>query len=65
MTDQVITIIIDPEAETVSVDTEGFHGQGCQDIHRAFEAMGPVTKEELKPEYYESNRNQNTVRVGR
>lgn len=60
-----ITLIIDPETETMSVETEGFRGQGCKAVHKAFEAMGTVTKEVIKPEYYEANRNQNLVKAGR
>jgi len=61
---KVITVVLDPESETMSVDTEGFNGVGCQAIHQAFEEMGPVTKEMLKPEYHQGNRNQNTVKAG-
>jgi len=44
MPQKIVTIDIDKEAGTFSVDTEGFHGQGCQAIHQALEAMGTVTK---------------------
>jgi hypothetical protein len=65
MADKIVTIILDPETETMSVDTEGFQGVGCKAVHQAFEAMGPVTKEVLKPAYHEGNRNQNLLRTGR
>ena len=44
------------------MDTEGFHGQGCQAIHQAFESMGTVTKETIKPEFYAGPGNGNRVR---
>jgi hypothetical protein len=65
MADKIITIELDPNTETMSVETDGFNGQGCKAIHAAFESMGKVTKEVLKPEYYKANPNQNTVRTGR
>ena len=65
MAEQIVTIEIDAEDGTMTVDTENFHGQGCKAVHEAFESMGKVTKEVLKPEYYKANPNQNTVRTGR
>ncbi len=65
MTEQIVTIEIDAEDGTMTVDTENFHGQGCKAVQEAFESMGKVIKEVLKPEYYQGNRNQNTVRTGR
>ena len=65
MADKIITIDLDPETETMSVDTAGFNGEGCGAIHEAFKAMGTVTKAVIQPEYYRRNQNQNTVRAGR
>jgi hypothetical protein len=61
---KIITIDIDKEAGTFSVDTAGFQGTGCQGIHDAFAKMGKVTKEVKKPEYY-AKPNGNTVSTGR
>ena len=65
MADQIVTIEIDAEDGTMSVDTENFHGQGCKAVHEAFESMGKVTKEVLKPEYYQASPNRNTLTTGR
>ena len=65
MPQKIVTIDIDKEAGTFSVDTEGFHGQGCQAIHQAFEAMGTVTRETIKPEFYAGPGNGNRVTSGR
>jgi len=46
MPQKIVTIDIDKEAGTFSVDTEGFHGQGCQAIHQAF---GPWARSPRKP----------------
>lgn len=65
MARKLITIDIDKEAGTFSVDTEGFHGQGCSAIHKAFESMGTVTKDVKKPEYYAGPGNGNQLTTGR
>ncbi len=62
--EEILTIIIDPENETISTETEGFTGTGCAAIHDAFDAMGKVTKDERKPEYYAGKHNANRVGVG-
>lgn len=61
--DKIVTIEINPENGTFTVDTEGFHGTGCDSIHKAFEAMGKVTKEIKKPEYNERAPNRNVLHV--
>jgi hypothetical protein len=61
MADKVLTITIDPHTDTMTVDTEGFQGKGCRAIHDAFEAMGPVITETVKPEYHDGNHAQNTI----
>ena len=53
MAKQLVTIDIDKEAGTFTVDTAGFHGAGCKGIHDAFAKMGTVVKEKAKPEFYE------------
>ena len=65
MADKIVTIEYDPEAGTMSVDTENFHGQGCKTIHEAFRVMGTVTKEVVKPAFHERQPNQNVLRTGR
>ena len=39
---------------TISVEAEGYTGQGCTDATAAFQnALGAVKDTELKPEYFE------------
>lgn len=59
--DRICTITIDKHGKAMSVDLEGFHGQGCSAVTEALEAMGTKTHEQEKPEFYESC-NQNRLR---
>jgi len=63
MEERYVTVTIDPKGKTLSVDLEGFHGEGCKAVAEAFEAMGPRISEETKPEIYDNN-NQNVLRQG-
>lgn len=50
---KTITITIDAEG-TASADLTGYHGQGCaKDLHDLTAGLGPMTKHETKPEYYQ------------
>lgn len=40
---------------SVQVETFGFEGSSCKDATEFLNALGTVTDEELKPEYYGDN----------
>lgn len=50
-----ITIELDLETAEFSVDLNGFHGKGCEDIQRAFDDISERTKDIRKPEYFQQN----------
>jgi hypothetical protein len=60
MEGKYIKVTIDPTGSKMSVDMEGFHGQGCKAIAEAFDSMGTVINEEDKAELY-TNSNQNVL----
>lgn len=64
MARKIVTIDVDEEAGTFTVDTDGFHGKGCKAIQEAFESMGTVVKEVVKPEYYKGQGAGNTLTNG-
>jgi len=49
--DKTITIEVRP-FEPVSVDLEGFQGQGCKGVADLFAKLGEETKRTTKPEFY-------------
>lgn len=55
-----ITFTISPDGE-IKMDLDGFHGVGCKEIAKAFDSLGDVTKEVLKDEYHDTNRNVNRL----
>jgi hypothetical protein len=63
MEDRVVTVTIDKKGTGITVDLEGFHGEGCRAVADAFDSIGPRTSEESKPEIYD-NLNQNVLRQG-
>ncbi len=51
---KTITLVISPTGET-QLQTQGFHGSGCQMASRALEqALGFVTHEQKTAEFYQS-----------
>jgi hypothetical protein len=64
MEDRICTVVVNSKGKSLTVDLDGFHGQGCSAIVEAFAAMGPVLSESEKPEFYD-NHNQNTLTQGR
>ena len=53
-----IKIIIAPDAK-VTIETSGFAGSSCADATKAFEeALGAASKRDYKPEFYQSEENQ-------
>ena len=61
---KIITIDIDKEAGTFTVDTDGFHGVGCKAVQDAFKAMGTVVKENKKPEFFKGQGAGNLIANG-
>jgi hypothetical protein len=61
--ERIAVVTIDPKGTKLTVDLEGFHGDGCKAIADAFNAIGPRISEEQKPEIYDNN-NQNVLRQG-
>ena len=61
---KLITVTIDAQGGSgFTVDTTGFEGKGCADIHRMFESIGGSGTTTKKPEY---NQTQNApLRGGR
>jgi hypothetical protein len=55
-----IEIIVDQEGKA-SIEAHGFVGPSCLDALGAFNALGDVLSEEPKPEYYETNRESQTL----
>lgn len=53
MAEQIVTVEISETGE-MSVDLAGFKGKGCKSIAKAFETMGKVKSENLKPEFYQN-----------
>ena len=50
-----VTITISPDGADVKVDAEGFMGSSCKDfMGNIMKALGSVTKEEKKPQYYKT-----------
>lgn len=50
---KIVTVTLDTDSGSFSVDITGFQGQGCADVIRAFEQVGRKTAETKKPEYYQ------------
>lgn len=65
MEEKIVTITIAPGGRSMKVDADNFHGEGCGSIMESFNAMGVVTEETQKPEYYESNQTYNTLQGSR
>jgi hypothetical protein len=63
MPDKIITMEFDDTGFTV--DTEGFHGEGCDAIHDAMAELGESQGREYRPEYYQTNHQNNVIRSGR
>ena len=53
MEDRVCIVTIDPKGTKLTVDLEGFHGEGCKSIAEAFDSIGSKVVDEDKPEMYE------------
>jgi hypothetical protein len=51
MQEQLITIEIDEKGNS-SIDLEGFQGQGCGDVAKAFRGGDAVTQSSKKREFY-------------
>lgn len=54
--DKEVTFTIAPDGE-ITIDMENFHGVGCSDLMKAFDSLGETSKQVLKPEHDECNRN--------
>ena len=49
---KLVTVVIDQiGGNGFTVDTTGFNGKGCADIHRMFEGIGGSGTTTKKPEY--------------
>lgn len=59
---QEIVVEID-EQGNAKVDVVGGKGKGCKKHLDVFRALGQVTGENLKPEYYKSETNFNALNV--
>ena len=58
---QLVTVKIDQKGE-VNVDTEGFHGKGCDAVHAGFAAAhGGVESSVKKPEFYKPLQEKNKL----
>ena len=54
---KLVTVTVDLQSGTgFTVDTTGFEGKGCADMHKMFENIGGIGTTTKKPEY---NQNQN------
>lgn len=51
-----------PEAGSITVETHGFNGKGCQAIHDAFSSGGDRKTFEKKPEYNQTQTQTQTAR---
>lgn len=52
MSEQIVTVEVDKNGN-FTVDLAGFKGKGCKAVADAFSAVGKVTNEQTKPEYYQ------------
>ena len=52
---KLVTVTINEETATFSVDNTGFKGKGCEDIIKAFESLGTITASKKKPEYLQKD----------
>lgn len=59
-----VIVTISADGDTVKTETVGFKGAGCKAMHEAF-TFGKVTKETLKPEFYQNAGNVNLQKSGR
>ena len=50
---QTIKMIFEPTGE-FSIETEGFHGAGCQEVIKALAGDATVLEEHKTPEFYEA-----------
>ncbi len=57
---KTVSVVIDKKGNA-KVELEGFHGVGCQTVVDALKALGQHSVETNKPEFYETNANQNTI----
>lgn len=55
-----VKVIIDKKGNAV-VDLVGFHGVGCGELADKLKAIGRVSSETTKPEFYEENQNSNAL----
>lgn len=60
MEQQSIKITIDKKGRA-RIELNGFHGVGCTEIAEKLKAIGRVTSETNKPEFYENNENASTL----
>ena len=52
MAQKLVTVTIDKiDGSGFTVDTSGFNGKGCADIHKMFEGIGGAGKATKKPEW--------------
>lgn len=58
---KIINVAIDEKTGDLSVDLEGFQGQGCAEVSKAFEELGTVKVSRKKREFTETCRK--TVRT--
>jgi hypothetical protein len=56
MQGQTVKVIIDKKGNAV-VEMEGFHGVGCGELGDKLKAIGRITSETIKPEFYENSYN--------
>ena len=54
---KLVTVTLDENTGSFSVDLTGFHGKGCADVVKAFEELGKTTKSIKKPEYNQTTAN--------
>lgn len=52
MAEKIVTVEIDKNGN-FTVDMAGYQGKGCKAVAKAFESVGKVVNEELKPEYHQ------------
>jgi hypothetical protein len=61
MAEKTITIEIDETGKS-SLDLNGFHGKGCGDVAKLFQASDRVTRSNKKREFHSFSEKQNANR---
>lgn len=56
MQEKTVKVTIDKKGNA-RVDLVGFHGEGCGELADKLKAIGRITAETTKPEFYEGNGN--------